>query len=89
MHGKSCLIQHNGQDLFQGLPNPLRVGRYHSLIVLDEGLSKDMTITSRSASGEVMSFSNTALNLFGVQFHPESVLTEYGHELINNFLALP
>ncbi len=86
MHGKSCLIQHDGQGIFHDIPNPLRVGRYHSLIVLDEGLSKDITVTSRSAAGEIMSFSNEKLKIFGVQFHPESVLTEHGHELISNFI---
>ena len=86
MHGKSCLIEHDGQGIFYGLPNPLRVGRYHSLIVLDEGLSHELTITSRSASGEIMSFSSNSLMLAGVQFHPESVLTEHGHAMINNFI---
>lgn len=86
MHGKSSLIQHDGQGLFKGLPNPLRVGRYHSLIVLDEGLDPNLIVTSRSTEGEIMSFSNDALKLFGVQFHPESVLTEHGHALISHFI---
>ena len=86
MHGKSCLIEHDGSGIFHQLPSPLRVGRYHSLIVLDEGLSHDLTVTSRSNLGEIMSFSSEKLKLFGVQFHPESVLTEYGHALINHFI---
>lgn len=86
MHGKSCLIQHEGQGMFQGIPSPLRVGRYHSLIVTDETLSKDITVTSRSKSGEIMSFYSESLKLTGVQFHPESVLTEHGHALLRNFL---
>lgn len=86
-HGKSSLIHHEGHGLFHGIPSPFRVARYHSLIVLDEGLSKDFTITSRSTSGEIMSFSNETLKLFGVQFHPESVLTEHGHVLLKNFIS--
>lgn len=86
LHGKSSLIEHKGVDIFHGIPSPFCVGRYHSLIVLDEGLSKDLTVTSRSAAGEIMSFSNKRLKLFGVQFHPESILTEHGHALINNFI---
>ena len=87
MHGKSCLIHHDGHGMFHGIPSPLRVGRYHSLIVLDEGLSKELTITSRSATGEIMSFSSHTLKLTGVQFHPESVLTEHGHALLDNFIS--
>lgn len=86
MHGKSCLIEHDGTGMFSGIMSPLRVGRYHSLIVSDETLSRALTITSRSAAGEVMSFSSAKLKLVGVQFHPESVLTEHGHLLISNFI---
>ena len=86
MHGKSCLIQHDGLGVFHGIPSPLRVGRYHSLIVLDEGLSSQIIVTSRTASGEIMSFFSQQLKLAGFQFHPESVLTEHGHALIRNFI---
>lgn len=86
MHGKSCLIHHDGKGLFQNIPSPLRVGRYHSLIVLDDGLDKDLIVTSRTAASEIMSLSNEQLQLFGVQFHPESILTEHGHALIHNFI---
>ena len=86
MHGKSCLIHHDASGIFRDIPSPLRVGRYHSLIVLDEGLSQHITVTSRSAAGEIMSFSNEKLKLFGVQFHPESILTDHGHALIYNFI---
>lgn len=87
MHGKSCLIHHDGHGIFQNIPSPMRVGRYHSLIVLDDTLSLELTITSRSAAGEIMSFSNEKQKLFGVQFHPESVLTEHGHTLLLNFIG--
>lgn len=86
LHGKSCLIHHDGAGMFSGVPSPLRVGRYHSLIVSGETMSKDITVTSWSVAGEIMSFSSKKLKLVGFQFHPESVLTDYGHHLINNFI---
>lgn len=88
MHGKSCLIQHEKKAIFHGIPTPFRVGRYHSLIVLDKGLDPNLEVTSRSSAGEIMSFSHEQLKLYGVQFHPESVLTEYGYKLIDNFIKL-
>lgn len=86
MHGKASLIEHKGQGIFTDLPTPLKVGRYHSLIVNEIKLSKEMEITSRSEEGEVMSFSSKKLKIAGVQFHPESILTEKGHQLIHNFI---
>lgn len=86
MHGKSCLIEHNGTGLFSDIPSPLRVGRYHSLIVSGDNLNASFDITSVSQAGEIMSFSSQQLKLAGFQFHPESVLTDYGHQLIHNFI---
>lgn len=86
MHGKSCLIKHDGTGMFSDVPSPLRVGRYHSLIVSGETLSKDIAVTSRSVAGEIMSFASKKLKLVGFQFHPESVLTDHGHKLMNNFM---
>lgn len=86
MHGKSCFIHHNGKGMFHNIPTPLKVGRYHSLIVSESHLSKHLEITSRSSEGEIMSFSSSRLKIFGFQFHPESVLTEHGHTLIGNFI---
>jgi para-aminobenzoate synthetase component 2 len=86
LHGKSCLIEHDGTGVFTHTPSPLRVGRYHSLIVSSEHLSKDLAVTSVSPAGEIMSFASKKLRLVGVQFHPESILTEHGHALINNFI---
>lgn len=87
LHGQSSMIHHNGEGVFSGLPNPLKVGRYHSLIVDDQNLDPSITITSRSSEGEVMSLANHQWRLIGLQFHPESILTEHGHALINNFLS--
>lgn len=85
MHGRASLIEHDGSGVFRDLPNPLPVGRYHSLIVeLDEG--SPLHITARSAEGEIMALAHENGMTFGVQFHPESVLTTGGHALFKNFL---
>ena len=89
MHGKTSLIRHDGAGLFRGLPDPLRVTRYHSLIVLDEHLPPDLRVTARSEEGEIMALAHRDWPLVGVQFHPEAVLTEQGHDLLRNFLDLP
>lgn len=86
MHGKTSLIRHDGTGLFQGLPNPLRVARYHSLIVEDTALPDCFRVAARSEEGEIMALAHQAHPLFGVQFHPEAVLTEHGHDLLRNFL---
>lgn len=86
-HGKSSLIRHDGKSIFLGLPNPLRAGRYHSLAV-DIPLSSPLEITARAEDGEIMGLAHRAWPLYGVQFHPESILTEKGHDLLANFLRL-
>lgn len=88
LHGQASSILHDGKMLFSGLPHPLRVGRYHSLIVSDENFPDKLTITARCEQGEIMAFQHQHYPLFGVQFHPESVLTEQGHQLLNNFLRV-
>lgn len=88
MHGKSSLVSHNGSGIFQNIPSPLRVGRYHSLIVSEEALSPEIVVTARCEAGEVMALQHASLPIYGVQFHPESVLTECGHQLIKNFLLV-
>jgi anthranilate synthase/aminodeoxychorismate synthase-like glutamine amidotransferase len=88
MHGKTSLVGHDGSGVFAGLPEPLRVTRYHSLIVLDEGLPEALRVTARSEDGEIMALSHRHWPLVGVQFHPEAVLTEHGHELLRNFVAI-
>jgi anthranilate synthase component 2/para-aminobenzoate synthetase component 2 len=88
MHGKTCLIEHEGTGVFSGLPDPLRVTRYHSLIVAEKDLPADLEITARSDEGEIMALQHAHHPVVGVQFHPEAVLTEHGHALLRNFLAL-
>ncbi len=87
MHGKTSLVEHDGRGLFAGLPSPLRVTRYHSLIVSPEGLPADLVVTARSAEGEIMAFAHRRHPVVGVQFHPEAVLTEHGYDLLMNFLV--
>lgn len=86
MHGKSSFIHHTGSGIFRNIPSPISVGRYHSLIVTEENLNSEIKVTSRSLEGEIMSIEDPKLKIFGFQFHPESVLTEHGHLLINNFI---
>lgn len=89
MHGKTSLVRHDGTGVFRGLPDPLRVTRYHSLIVAEDGLPAALQVTARSEDGEVMGLQHRAWPLVGVQFHPEAVLTEHGHDLLRRFLAYP
>jgi anthranilate synthase component 2 len=86
VHGKRHLIYHQGQGLFAGLPNPFGAARYHSLMVRPAG--GELVVTARSADGVIMGLSHPRYPLHGVQFHPESFLTEYGYELVGNFLRL-
>ena len=86
VHGKAARISHQGGGLFAGLPDPLSVGRYHSLIVeLPE--DGELEVSARADDGEIMAFHHRFEPLYGVQFHPESVLTEHGHDLLANFLS--
>ncbi|HDS7136235.1 aminodeoxychorismate synthase component 2 [Klebsiella sp. CN_Kp104] len=86
MHGKTSLIEHNGEGVFKGLNNPLTVTRYHSLVIDPPTLPVDFIVTARSASGEIMGIRHRQWDLEGVQFHPESILSEQGHQLLENFL---
>jgi len=87
MHGKTSLISHDGLGIFQGLPNPIEVGRYHSLAVVEDGLPEELIVAARSLDdGEVMALRHREHPIVGVQFHPESVLTRYGMAIVKNFL---
>ncbi len=87
MHGKTSKISHNGQGVLAGIPSPFTATRYHSLIVLDEGLPEDLLVTARSEDGTIMAMSHRKYDIHGVQFHPESILTEGGHRLLANFIG--
>ena len=88
MHGKTSPIHHNGKDLFEGLPDPFDATRYHSLLVRRETFPDCLEITAETAEGEIMGLRHRMLPLWGVQFHPESILTTHGKELLANFLRL-
>ncbi|WFT97056.1 aminodeoxychorismate/anthranilate synthase component II [Bradyrhizobium barranii] len=89
MHGQSSYVTHDGRGLFKELPSPLCVGRYHSLVVeLDESCTPDLNVTARSNEGEIMALAHRCHLTYGVQFHPESILTQQGHVLLMNFLQL-
>ena len=88
MHGKVTRVHHNGIGLFAGLPREFDVTRYHSLVVRQETLPEDYQVDCVAEDGAVMGLSHRTLPLFGVQFHPEAVLTQYGHELLENFCRL-
>ena len=88
MHGKVTRVHHNGTGLFAGLPREFDVTRYHSLVVRQETLPEDYQVDCVAEDGAVMGLSHRTLPLFGVQFHPEAVLTEYGHELLENFCRM-
>ena len=87
MHGKTSIIQHDGHTLFEGLPQPCEVGRYHSLIAAPESLPPELEVSARTAEGEIMGVRHRTLMVEGVQFHPESILTPDGPALMKNFLG--
>jgi anthranilate synthase/aminodeoxychorismate synthase-like glutamine amidotransferase len=88
MHGKTSPIEHDGRGVFAGVPSPCEVGRYHSLIAAGESLPAELVVTARTAEGEIMGLRHRDLNVEGVQFHPESVLTPQGPAMMKNFLAM-
>lgn len=88
MHGKSCLIQHVQTSIFEGIENPMTVGRYHSLSIEKKTLPDELQIIATSLDGEIMAIKHRIDPVFGVQFHPESILTPNGKMLLKNFLTL-
>lgn len=87
MHGKTSPVHHRDLGMFRGLPNPVTCTRYHSLVVERESLPECLEITAWTDDGEIMGLRHKALAIEGVQFHPESILTEHGHAMLQNFLA--
>lgn len=86
MHGKTSLIHHTNTGVFRNLPNPYTATRYHSLVIERETIPDCLEITAWTEDGEIMGVRHKTLAIEGVQFHPESILTEHGHELLDNFL---
>jgi anthranilate synthase/aminodeoxychorismate synthase-like glutamine amidotransferase len=88
MHGRDSIIEHNESGVFAGLPSPLSVGRYHSLVVENSSLPAELEVTARTSDGVVMAIAHRNLPIVGLQFHPESILTEHGYEILAGFLRL-
>jgi anthranilate synthase/aminodeoxychorismate synthase-like glutamine amidotransferase len=89
MHGKTSPIVHDGTGVFAGLPSPFVATRYHSLVVREETLPAELVAVAHTPEGELMGVRHREHPLFGVQFHPESILSEHGHDLLRTFLAMP
>ena len=88
MHGKTSPVKHHNTDLFQGLPNPMEATRYHSLLLERSSLPECLEITAETDEGEIMGLAHKALPVWGVQFHPESLATQEGMKILENFLKL-
>lgn len=88
MHGKTSLIYHNGRGIFKGIDNPFIATRYHSLLVERKSLSKDLSVTAETKDKEIMGLQHKKWPVYGVQFHPESVLTQHGKDILKNFLSI-
>jgi len=89
MHGKTSMIHHDGRGVFRGLPSPFEATRYHSLVIERDSLPDCLAITAWTEDGEIMGVRHNSKNVEGVQFHPESILTEHGHALLTNFVKPP
>jgi para-aminobenzoate synthetase component II len=88
MHGKTSPIKHNGRDLFRDMANPFAATRYHSLVIKRDTLPDCLEVTAETEEGEIMGVRHKSHPIYGVQFHPESILTENGRQILKNFLAL-
>jgi anthranilate synthase/aminodeoxychorismate synthase-like glutamine amidotransferase len=89
MHGKTSMVTHDGKGVFVGLPNPFEAIRYHSLAIAPDSVPAVLEVTARSESGVIMGVRHREYVIEGVQFHPESIMTPVGHDLLRNFLAMP
>ena len=87
-HGKTAEIEHTREGVFAGIPSPFKAARYHSLIIDSDSLTSDIRITARGPEGEIMAVQHEIYPIYGVQFHPESILTSYGKRFLKNFLDL-
>ncbi len=88
MHGKTSMVTHDGKGVFEGLPNPFEAIRYHSLAIAPASVPPELEVTARSESGVIMGVRHRSLPVEGVQFHPESIMTHAGHDLLANFLRM-
>jgi anthranilate synthase/aminodeoxychorismate synthase-like glutamine amidotransferase len=89
MHGKTSAIEHDGKGVFAGIDSPFEGIRYHSLTILPETLPDSLEVTATTANGTIMGVRHKEYPVEGIQFHPESIMTQFGHELLKNFLEIP
>ncbi|QOS98587.1 aminodeoxychorismate/anthranilate synthase component II [Brevibacterium sp. JNUCC-42] len=87
MHGKTSEVLHDGKTIFAGIPSPFQAARYHSLVIQEESIPEELEITARTPEGEIMAIRHRELSIEGVQFHPESIITQYGKQMLKNFLT--
>lgn len=87
-HGKQSVIDHDGEGLFEGVPSPIKVARYHSLAIKEDTLPEEIIVTARTKDDEIMSIKHRDYPVFGLQFHPESIYTEHGKKIVENFIKL-
>lgn len=88
MHGKTSMIYHSKKNVFSGIPSPFKAMRYHSLVIDNSNIPEDLEITARTENAVIMGAAHKNKKIYGVQFHPESILSEYGHKLLQNFLNI-
>jgi anthranilate synthase component 2 len=88
MHGKVSEISHNGKNIFKNIPSPIKVTRYHSLIIDKASCPANLEVSASTADGIIMAIADEKLKIYGVQFHPESIASEFGHQIIENFLTM-
>ncbi|MDO4556248.1 MAG: aminodeoxychorismate/anthranilate synthase component II [Lachnospiraceae bacterium] len=88
-HGKQSLIEHNKTSIFEGVPSPIHVARYHSLAVEEESLPEELEVLARTEDGEIMAMTHRDYPVIGLQFHPESIYTDHGKKMVENFLKIP
>ena len=88
VHGKTSLINHDNSTIFKGIPSPFNATRYHSLVSIEDDFPKDLKVTANTKNGLIMGLEHKIYPIYGVQFHPESILTQYGMRLIKNFLEI-
>ena len=88
VHGKTSLINHDGKGVFSGIPSPFRAIRYHSLVIQKDHLPNELEVSAWTDNGIIMGVRHKSLPVEGIQFHPESIMTEFGKELLSNFLNM-
>jgi anthranilate synthase component 2 len=88
LHGKTSLVVHEGKGILKGLKSPVRVARYHSLVLDENSMPPELEVTAKTLDGTIMAIMHKHFPLFGIQFHPESIMTEYGKEILRNFIGV-